>query len=60
MGSISWGTISISSKFDKEWNSVGRAKLVYIALEGLQRVIEGADITEGMVQISEIIQLGHH
>ncbi len=32
----------------------------YIAQDWIQRVIEGTDSTEGMVQISGINQLGHH
>ena len=60
MGSFSWGTISLSLRFHKEWNSFGRAMGIDIAPEGFHRVIEGADIREGMVQISEINQLGHH
>ena len=43
-----------------EGNSFGRAMGIYIAPEGFQRVLDGADIKEGVVQISGINQLGQH
>ncbi len=60
MGSISWGTFCLSLKFHKEWNSFGRAVGIHIAPEGLKRVIEGANSTEGIVQMVGINKLGHH
>ena len=48
MGSISWVIISLNFKVSKDQRGFGIVIGIYIAPEGLQRVIEGADGTEGI------------
>ena len=57
MGSTCWDPRRLRFKFHKDLSWFGRDIIIYRALEGLQRVPEGADRTE-MARISGIIQLG--